>query len=190
MMQRLKSYINDGAGMEITPGEVSKRRAIADAMMKRTRTPQNVGEGIDAASRNIMGALLARRMGSVDYAQDQAAGVAGSYGDVGEAEGDALFGDLFGGGGGAGGGMAGGAAPMYGDATLNPAITGPVTSYDALVMGGGPTNDAAAVLDIYGQPSVDQRNAALANGGGPTRAAAESMRMSQLPPMSRMPKWY
>lgn len=88
-----------------TPEQLKAQRQIAEAMMKRNRAPQNVGEGLDAASRSIMGALLARNADKKDAKARKDASSAYD-GLFGTSEGASAYDSFFGssGGGGYGGG--------------------------------------------------------------------------------------
>jgi hypothetical protein len=166
-----------GGDTQLTPEALKKRRELASAMMKRTGSPKNVGEGLDAASRSIMGALLlkqqekmgaanANRMadpGSIAYIDDQSAATEAFAGLFGGSTGGGNPFAAPGGGGssapasGGYGGQTGssGTDPLYSaPAALEPSINGPMTSQDALIMGGGPTASAGAMLDTFGANPV------------------------------------
>jgi hypothetical protein len=122
-----KRYIF-GGNTGMTAEGVAQRRKIADAMMSRKGAPKNVGEGMDAASRAIMGALLARhaeKQGAANAAASQAAANAQMMGTEGFGS---EFDEFFGGGGGGAGGYGGvnyggveygGAGPVQGGAAVD-----------------------------------------------------------------------
>jgi len=165
----------------MTPEQIERRQKIAAAMMSRTGAPRNVGEGLDAASRSILGALMMRRAEKMGAEQQASQAVEDSFGGMPPADGDALFADILGGG---GGGSAGSVVGSSGPLVFEPEDMPGQTSNpaDALAMGGGPTSAAAASYISPGEASAAMQAGAERTGiMGPTRAAEQELRRRPRP---------
>lgn len=176
-----------------TPEVLQRKREMISAMVNGKRVPQYAGEGWAQLASGALGGLLGKRLLDEQRAlNEQTKAMELQTGADASAAFDAFFGGGggdYGGSGGYGGGYSGGTGtdPMM-PSSLEPQITGPMSPFDALVMGGGPTNTAAGMLDTFGAPNPAAVNNALTVGGGPTNAAAAAL---NAPPMATaFPRWY